>query len=512
MPVEDRHSHRSSTTPTDELTQLRTSHDALRKELKTADREIRNQSLELRDIKKTAAATHEKNSLLREQNAQLREALRLRGEKISRGEKAKYIEHFDMMETHIQHLQYERNKRESHMEFLTEQTREANESKGSIESECRRLQRQVRELSEHLTECKDDLLRLQPTSQVPDNELADLYSNLDQQITGWVDDRTEDSEVLEEQFENIKAPEDLPDLFIGYLSSDQLRMARKYPESQPTVLRYLIHQVLDTFVFDSEIYLFGLDAHNISLLRSLEEGMTLLEPRRGESRSHFFFLPLLPPLEEPLSSPPVQNPDTVTIYRWRSETLSSLLKIPSFQAQQTHQAQLLSQTLQSALSPLITSSQEPSEAGWEVLHTAIVLPALHLSTSLRLSTATYRLLAHTSPPLPNSSQRPTIHTYTIPKATLIDISSHKILRPDSLLKVNADGRIGEEILVIAPALLRIQQSDGESKRERGVVVCKPTVLVKLDEPMGKRSRAINKALGAWTPSWFGGDGEAAGAG
>ena len=65
--------------------------------------------------------------------------------------------------------------------------------------------------------------------------------------------------------------------------------------------------------------------------------------------------------------------------------------------------------------------------------------------------------------------------------------------------------------MIAPALLRIQQSDEEGRRERGVVVCKPTVLVKLDEPMGKRSRGINKALGAWTPSWFGGDEGATGA-
>ena len=82
---------------------------------------------------------------------------------------------------------------------------------------------------------------------------------------------------------------------------------------------------------------------------------------------------------------------------------------------------------------------------------------------------------------------------------MIDIMTHKIIRPDSMLKVEEDGRIGEEMLVVSPALVR-NQKEGNGK----VMVCKPTVLVKLDEPMGKRGRGI-RALGAWTPSWFGGD-------
>ena len=263
--------------------QLQKDYESARSDLKVAYRENRDQSLELRELKKAIALAQEKNSHLRDQNEEMRDFIRSRGDKISKGEKAKYVEHFELLEGHISHLQYERQKRESHMEFLTEQTREANEGKSSLEDECRRLQRQIRDLSNNLTECKDDLLRLQPTSQVPDNEISDQYSNLDQQITGWVDDKTEDSEILESQFDKIRPSEDLPDLFQGYLSSDQLRIAKKYPESQPTLVRYLIHRYLDTFVFDSAIYLFGLDARNIALLQGIEEGMKLLEPHRGIS-------------------------------------------------------------------------------------------------------------------------------------------------------------------------------------------------------------------------------------
>ena len=267
--------------PDEDLHELEKAYRRARSDLKMANRDNRDQSLELRDLKKVNAIMSEKNATLREQNTQLRESIRARGEKITRSEKAKYLEHFELLESHISHLQHERQKRETHMESLTEQTQEANEAKSSLEAECRRLQRQIRDLSDNLTECKDDLLRLQPTSQVPDNEISEQYEDLDQRISGWIDDRTEDSQLLEEQFDKIMTSEDIPDLFKPYLTTDHIRMAKKYPGSQPTILRYLIHNVLDKFIFNDDIYLFALDVRNIGMLKGLEEGMKLLEPRRG---------------------------------------------------------------------------------------------------------------------------------------------------------------------------------------------------------------------------------------
>jgi len=268
---------------TKELHQLQKDYESARRDLKAVSRENRDQSLELRDLKKTNALSHERNVQLQEGNAQLREAMRARGEKLSNSEKSRYHEHFEYLEEQISRLKYERQKREVHMEFLTEQTRGANEEKASIELEARKLQRQVRDLSTNLTECKDDLLRLQPTSQVSDNEISDQYSNLDQQISGWVDDKTEDSQILEAQVDKIKTVDDLSELFQNYLCNDHLQMAKKYSASQPILIRYLVHGFLRTFVFDDDIYLFGLEPRYIALLKGLEEGMKLLEPRRGRS-------------------------------------------------------------------------------------------------------------------------------------------------------------------------------------------------------------------------------------
>ena len=263
---------------------LEQAYDDTRRDLKSSSRENREQSLELRDLKRRLAKYQEQTAQLREQNGSLREAYQAqqaRGEKLSKSEKSKYSEHFEMLENHISHLQHERHKRETHMEFLTEQTREANDGRERLEAEMRRLQRQIRELSANLTECRDDLLRLQPTSQVSDNEISEHFSNLDQQIAGWVDDRTEDTTALEEKIGGIKTVDDLPELLRRFATNDHLRLAKKYPSSQPLLLRYFIHCYLQTFILSSNVYLFGLDARNIGLLQGMEEGMKQLEPRRG---------------------------------------------------------------------------------------------------------------------------------------------------------------------------------------------------------------------------------------
>lgn len=168
--------------------------------------------------------------------------------------------------------------------------------------------------------------------------------------------------------------------------------------------------------------------------------------------------------------------------------------MPSFNSEQSRQATLASESLSTALSSLVSSSSPTDPLD---LHKQIVLPSIALANKLRLSTTDYRLVFHPFSRDPGKAR--TAYQYEIQNSSMMDLMTHKVIRPDSVLKVAEDGRIGEEVLVVSPALVR-DQKEGKGK----VMVCKPTVLVKLDEPMGKRSRGI-KALGAWTPSWLGGD-------
>lgn len=228
---------------------------------------------------------------LRHKNSQLKDAYhRLRAEamedprKFGKSEKNRYQEHYQVMENHIHFLANEVEKRDAHIEMLTKQTRDANLGKDELEETNRKLQRQIKELNTNLTECKDDLLRLQPPSQMADSEIGDRYSNLCQQITSWVDDQTEDSEALEQRFEKLRTPESLnmDPILNAYLDDNHLSLLHEHSDVVPFVVQYLIHCCLEEYVMGNGIYFYGLDIRNTNLLQEVELGMKLLEPQRGE--------------------------------------------------------------------------------------------------------------------------------------------------------------------------------------------------------------------------------------
>lgn len=245
---------------------LKVKFDEKRVHLRDADRANDEQHREIRDLKK--------------HNAELREALRKEN---IQGEKERLWETIDQLENNAYHYKLELHRRKVHMESLTQQTRDAIEEKNDAEISARKLARENRSLQENLTECKDDLLRLQPPSQISDSELSEQYSNLHQQISKWVDDETEDSQLLEKCFEDLSiTKEDLPELLRKALSNEHLRLGKKQPSSLPLILRYIINSHLDQHIFREDIHLFGLDDHNTRLLRGIELGMKKLEPPRGK--------------------------------------------------------------------------------------------------------------------------------------------------------------------------------------------------------------------------------------
>lgn len=245
---------------------LKAKFDEKRSNLKEADRVIDEQHREVRDLKK--------------HNAELREALRKEN---IQGEKDRLWETIEGLESTAYHYKFELHRRNAHMESLTQQTRDAIEEKKDAEIAVRKLARENRNLQENLTECKDDLLRLQPPSQISDSELSEQYSSLHQQISKWVDDETEDSQLLEKCFEDLSiTKEDLPELLQKSLNNELLRLGKKQPSSLPLILRYIIHCHLDQHIFREDIHLFGLNDHNTCLLRSIELGMKELEPSRGK--------------------------------------------------------------------------------------------------------------------------------------------------------------------------------------------------------------------------------------
>ncbi|CAL8578725.1 hypothetical protein XPA_004497 [Xanthoria parietina] len=447
---------------------LKKEYEDTRQELRTAWRENREQSLELRDLKK--------------QNAHLKESLHTQPDpKFHKdqimSERRKFYEHVDLLEDHIAHLKHQLEKTKLHMDQLTFQTREANEEKAAYESKLQNMQKQNTRLNEDLTECRDDILRLQPPSQIPDSKIAEEYSSLYQQIASWVDDEADDTQSMEVRMADLATDKEAPELLKAYLDPDLIRLAKKYADAEPLVLRYIIQLHLHRIILADDKYLFGLDEHNITMLRSVEHAMDALEPKR----------------------------DTLTIQRWRSETLQALAKIDGFQSEQQRQATIVSKDLWASLTYLLPELATDGESGWKRLHETITTPAVRLATNMRFSTSCYRIIAHLQRNASSSSthgNNNVIYHPDIQRYTILDVATQKVLRQDSVLKIAEDGRIGEYVMVVQPLLLRMQRDS-----HGGIALCKPTVAVKLDEPMAKKAKGV-RALGALS-SWFGGEQEPA---
>ena len=164
----------------------------------------------------------------------------------------------------------------------------------------------------------------------------------------------------------------------------------------------------------------------------------------------------------------------------------------AFAAEQASQAEVFAQSLCSALSPVLSTIDED----WKELLKQVVEPTIKLANAIGVSTTDYEFFSHLFSRPPGHPHA--VHRNEIQHYQMVDNATHKIIRPDSNLKITDDGILGEEMFVVSPGMVR-SQKDGAER----VVLCKPTIVVKLSEPMGKRGRGI-KSLGAWTSGWLGG--------
>lgn len=188
----------------------------------------------------------------------------------------------------------------------------------------------------------------------------------------------------------------------------------------------------------------------------------------------------------------------MTLRRWRSEALHGLLKVDDFATARNEQGNALAKALYSALAHMLGGADiTVPEEGWKELHKQIVLPAIELATAIRVSMVDY----HFAVRLFNKAaeKQHTIYHNEIPHYQLVDNATHKVVRPDSVLKIAEDGRIGEELLVVSPALMRKKDEDHRA------IICRPTILLKLDQPMEKRSKGV-KDFGSFVSSFLSGDG------
>ncbi len=145
--------------------------------------------------------------------------------------------------------------------------RSAEESMQKVEQH----QATIARLQGELSACRDDLFRLQPMEEIPDNEIVKEYDNLTHRILNWVD---HEIALLEDQAKG-------QELFSDGGYPKLANMLKEFPSAGEHLVGALIHQKLQQLLLGKNMFLFAMDPVEVDMLKGIQASMANLEPKRG---------------------------------------------------------------------------------------------------------------------------------------------------------------------------------------------------------------------------------------
>ncbi|KAL9007662.1 MAG: hypothetical protein Q9173_007119 [Seirophora scorigena] len=304
-------------------------------------------------------------------------------------------------------------------------------------------------LEQALQACKDDLFRMNPSSNIPDSEIAQGYDNLYEHISGWMEAEISRSERSLRKTQ----PDLLPDLFHHGGMPQAKKLLSSHPNSGGEYfIRCIVEMMLQKFVLSKDILLVGLDERSSMLLRDIEQNMAKATPPR----------------------------DPESIKTWRSDTLSALSVTKDVQKNRRRV------TRKAAIDILVEVAKflvtiEKSEASARTLLDKVVQPAVQLADKIQISSATYDFR-------PKMDELQLLDDCIFSQEhlssyKLVDVATGKTLRADSPVQANEKGQIGTPVMMLAPALYRCDPGKDP------LLLVKAVFVVQLYKPLGRRQAA-----------------------
>ena len=177
---------------------------------------------------------------------------------------------------------------EAYLEFCektNKDVKDANDRGSAAEEEERKWKLKAKELSDELSQCKDELFSLQPQWGASDTQIGSDWDSLCEQITRWVDDEAEFTNELLTQLTELKQRGYLTSVILKYWAPDRQLIVNRYElnDDLDWLVRYNIHCLLESFIFNETVCLFGLTEEDSRLIKSMEKSLSTLKPQRGES-------------------------------------------------------------------------------------------------------------------------------------------------------------------------------------------------------------------------------------
>lgn len=370
-------------------------------------------------------------------------------------------EHSDLKRNHSLALENITKAKKQLEQAVKKQTHEEEES-AALRQKNQALQKELQSCQEELRACKDDLFRLQPTSHVPDSQIAGQFEDLVVGICTWID-----AEVsrYSDRFQEYR-PGTCPKLLHHGCDRWVGKLLARYPETAGEhITRCLVQRQLCETLLNDKIYLFGLDSGDSAILELMEGEMRQLQPPRGKRRTL-----IIRQYVDAVSDPK-------TIRAWRSESLTSLAASAIYSESLAKKHGLLAneafQGIQ-AFFPIVKDSRTSLTAFYE----KIIKPAINLALAIQQSPIAYSFRpCMTDTPI---SERLLLSRNDLADVKVIDVTTGKTLKADSSVVENAEGMIGEQIALLSPALWRCIPGEKE------VLLTREVILAELFYPLSRR--------------------------
>lgn len=328
-------------------------------------------------------------------------------------------------------------------------------------------------LSRLNNELKIELLKLQPQSQLTDSQIAGQYTKLRQNVSSWLDTEVK---YYEDQWKaqnggvypkfNVlrdgSAPGHAKFLEAGHI------YARQY-----LVESYVLHQI-HRLLFDLSKKFFAFDGSEETLIGSVEEGLSKLDPPRGKLiadsgyhwRANLMFV------------------DPSVVRYLRSEILKGFVKSDDFQIRRAEwMAGKGSDLLKRTATMLPEISKEDQQRRVDTFRSRVLGPAFDLAVAIQTSATVYGF----SEPLTQEARfkwYPLRH-HSSDSCTMINIDTRLEMKVNQPANSNHDGVIAYQVLLICPGLVRY---DGRgAKRLTDDIVC-----AKFPSPAAKVSPILHQ--------------------
>ncbi|KAL8977275.1 MAG: hypothetical protein Q9205_006884 [Flavoplaca limonia] len=337
---------------------------------------------------------------------------------------------------------------------------ELEETKATLQEERARTQillSRNKKLTEDLTEkidllqdfaelngnLKEDLLKRQPASQVADSKIADQYSNLQQNISSWVDGEVRRFEKQYKSDHGGSYPHFNVFRYGGIPGQAQFLEAEQRFGGEYMVESYVQYE-LGRLLFGEAMIFFALDTTEAIFMKTVEEGLQKLDPPKDD------------PAVRQLRSDVLKGFITSKLfYKRREQWMSDIGK------------GILNRT--ENMLPKAGSIMDTSRRA-EAFRKRILEPAFDLAVAMKTSSTRYGL----SETMTEQSRlkQVVLKYYHVPSSKIINIDTREALRINNTVH-NDDDTIGaKQVLLVAPGLLRYNDPEPALRLTNDVICAK----------------------------------------